>query len=130
MIFAEGALKSLTSNVDSICAGNEKLQGISSGNLTSSGIARIIEVLSGHDVRATVLGYTQRGGNPSAKDRVLAIRLGAYAVELLSNGTYGVAVGVRGENLINVPVEEAMDSKIDKSAVMEMKNLIEIMAGI
>ena len=130
MIFAEGAGNSLTSDVDAICAGNEKLTGITGKYLTSSGIARIIEVLSGQEVRATVLGYTQRGGSPSAKDRVIASRLGAYAVDLLAQEISGVAVGLRGEDLINVPVEEAMNSKIDPAAVSEMANLIGTLAGI
>lgn len=130
IIFAEGAHQSLTSDVDAICASNEKLEGINSKNLSSSGIARIIETLSGHEVRATVLGYTQRGGNPSAKDRVLASRLGAYAVDLLENGIYGEAVGVRGEELIHVPVEEAMNSSADRETVLKTKQLIEMLAGI
>lgn len=130
MIFAEGAGDSLTSDVDAICEGNEKLNGISGKYLTSSGVARIIEVLSGQEVRATVLGYTQRGGSPSAKDRVIASRLGAYAVDLLAQEISGVAVGLKGEDLIYVPVEEAMNSKIDPAAVSEMANLIGTLAGI
>ena len=130
MIFAEGAGNSLTSDVDAICAGNEKLTGITGKYLTSSGVARIIEVLSGQEVRATVLGYTQRGGSPSAKDRVIASRLGAYAVDLLAQEISGVAVGLRGEDLINVPVEEAMCSPLDPAIVSEMANLIGTLSGI
>ena len=130
MIFAEGAPQSLTSDVDAICSADERLRGISGKYLSSSGIARIIEVLSGQEVRATVLGYTQRGGSPSAKDRVIASRLGAYAVELLEQGIDGVAVGVKGEDLIHVPVEEAMESPIDPRIVTEMSNLITALSGI
>ena len=130
MIFAEGALSSLTSDVKKICEENEKLKGLSADHLSSSGIAKIIEVLSGHEVRATVLGYTQRGGSPSALDRIYACRLGAYAVDLLDSGISGVAVGIKGSEIINVPIEEAMDGMVKESYIREMKNLAERVAGI
>ncbi|MBQ9030924.1 MAG: 6-phosphofructokinase [Parasporobacterium sp.] len=130
MIFAEGAVNSLTSDVAAICAGDERLQGINPAHLSSSSIAQMIEILSGHEVRATVLGYTQRGGNPSAKDRILAGRMGNYAVQLLAEGIHGVAVGVHGEELIHVPIEEAMNSRIDPQKARDMKDLIETMAGV
>ena len=130
MILAEGAPNSLTSDVDAICSKYENLKYINRKNLTSSGIAKIIETLSGHEVRATVLGYTQRGGNPSAKDRVLACRLGAYAVDLLTEGVSGVAVGVRGEELINVPLETANSSPTDEALVSQMKHLIDVLSGV
>lgn len=130
MIFAEGAMRSLTSDVDAICSGNEKLSGISRQYLSSQGIARIIESLSGHEVRETVLGYTQRGGNPSAKDRVLASRMGTFALDLLTDGIYGMAVGVRGEDLIYAPLEEAMESTISAQQIEKMKGLIERLSGI
>lgn len=129
MVFAEGALQSLTSDVNQICEGNEKLKGINGEYLTSSGIARIIEVLSGHETRATVLGYTQRGGNPSAKDRIEAGRMGAYAIELLSQGIYGEAVGLKGEKLIHVPIEEAMDKNNDPEKMMRLERLVNDVAG-
>lgn len=64
IVFAEGAMQSQTSDVAKICSENEKLSHISTEHLTSSQIAEIIEVLSGHETRATVLGYIQRGGSP------------------------------------------------------------------
>ena len=129
MILAEGAVSSLASDVEALCATDERLKGFA-GHLSSSAIARIIEVLSGHEVRATVLGYTQRGGNPSARDRIMAGRMGSYAVDLLEQGICGVAVGVKGEELINVPIEETLKSSVDQKKIVKLKNLIETMAGI
>ena len=130
IIYAEGALASLTSDIADICAKHEQLKGIGGERIHSQDIARIIEVLAGHEVRATVLGYTQRGGSPSAKDRVLANRMGAYAVDLLADGISGVAVGVHGEELIYVPVEEAMNSVVPQKTIKEMHDLIARLAGV
>lgn len=111
LIFAEGALTSLTSDIGAICAAHERLTDISPKRLTSSQIAEIIEVLSGHETRSTVLGYIQRGGSPSAQDRLLATKLGAYAVQLLHEDRFGVAVGVRGQSLIDVPFAEVQQGE-------------------
>lgn len=56
---------------------------------------------SGFSSRATVLGYIQRGGSPCPDDRILASRMGNYAVELLSNGIFGVAVGVNDNRMMS-----------------------------
>ena len=76
--------------------------------LSSSQFAEIIETISGHETRATVLGYTQRGGSPTANDRILASRRGAHAVNLLAEDIGGRAVGIRGNKIIDVPLEDAM----------------------
>lgn len=70
-------------------------------------IAQMIQELTGLDTRETILGYIQRGGSPSPDDRILATRFGAYAVELAANGTFGVMVGKKGEELDYVPLAEA-----------------------
>lgn len=56
------------------------------------------------DLRVSVLGHIQRGGSPTARDRVLASRMGARAVELLRDGIGGVAVGIRNEELVESPI--------------------------
>ncbi len=130
IILAEGAFHSLKSDIAAICEKDERLQGIPAKKLSSHDIARIIECLSGHEVRETVLGYTQRGGSPSGKDRVLACRMGSYAVSLLDQGISGVAVGVRGEDLIYTPIEDAMNSTVSESTINEMNNLVIQLAGL
>jgi 6-phosphofructokinase 1 len=64
----------------------------------------------GFEVRVTVLGHIQRGGSPSAFDRLLATRLGAAAVTELYNGRYGQMVGIKGREIVTTPLEE-METK-------------------
>lgn len=126
LIFAEGALRSLTSDINKICQEHEDLKDIALTHITSSQIAMIIEVLSGHETRSTVLGYIQRGGSPSAQDRLLASRLGAHAVDLLHEDKYGVAVGVSGTQLINVPFSDVQKGL--HAADTGVNKLVDIMA--
>jgi 6-phosphofructokinase 1 len=65
-------------------------------------IAREIETETGMETRATVLGYMQRGGIPSATDRVLATSLGTAAADLLARGEYGRMVALLGNNIGSV----------------------------
>jgi 6-phosphofructokinase 1 len=61
-----------------------------------------------HEVRATVLGHVQRGGTPTAFDRVLATRLGCAAAWLVGQADFGKMVAVRGSEIVPVPIEEAV----------------------
>ncbi|HCU56286.1 MAG TPA: 6-phosphofructokinase [Clostridiales bacterium] len=63
---------------------------------------------TGLSFRSTVLGYIQRGGSPSMEDRVLASRLGVRAVELLKDNKGGRVVGVKGGEVIDLPISEAL----------------------
>lgn len=56
------------------------------------------------DLRVSVLGHIQRGGSPTVRDRVIASRMGARAVELLRDGIGGVAVGLHNEELVESPI--------------------------
>ena len=106
LILAEGAFSSLTTDIHALCHKYDALKGIEDDQMTSSKLAHILEVVSGHEVRATVLGYIQRGGSPSASDRTLGSRLGSRAVELLRDNQSGCAVGIRENKLIAVPFEQ------------------------
>lgn len=108
LVFAEGAMKSLKSDLKAICARYPQLKEIGE-HPTETQLAMIIEALSGQETRATVLGYIQRGGSPTANDRILATRLGARAVELLRDGKGGLAVGIRENKIIETPIEKAGD---------------------
>lgn len=61
----------------------------------------------GHEVRAVVLGHVQRGGAPSAFDRILASRMGAAAVEALKDGDSGVAIGLKHADMARYPLADA-----------------------
>jgi 6-phosphofructokinase 1 len=65
-----------------------------------------LEKLTGLESRVTILGYLQRGGAPSATDRLLATRLGTGCAQLLNEGRYGVMVASRGAGVEAVPLEE------------------------
>ena len=68
-------------------------------------VAAEIEKCTGADTRATVLGHVQRGGAPTAADRVLASRLGAAAVDGILEGRVGVMVGIQADQVVVSPVE-------------------------
>ena len=71
-------------------------------------LASLISSNTKFDGRATVLGHIQRGGAPSPKDRVLASLLGEKAVDLLIAGIGGHCVGIKNDEVISLPIEEAL----------------------
>ena len=74
-------------------------------------IAEKVKARTGFEPRVTVLGHIQRGGRPTARDRILATKLGAYAVDVIAEGRTDVMVGeVRGD-LVATPLEETATRK-------------------
>jgi len=71
-------------------------------------LADIIEAKTGIETKVSVLGYIQRGGTPSGSDRMLASRMGHRAVELLQSGAMGRVVGIKGNEIIDLEIEEAL----------------------
>ncbi len=71
-------------------------------------LEREIEDRTGFETRVTILGHVQRGGSPTAFDRVLATRLGVAAVDAVSAQRFGVMVGVRGSAIAEASLEEAL----------------------
>jgi 6-phosphofructokinase 1 len=96
-----------------------------------SGIDAVVTYLTerreelGFEVRTTVLGHVQRGGSPTAFERILATRLGAAAVEALLNGQSGVMVGLIGNKIVLTPLEEIVSQpkKLDLSLYQLSKSL-------
>ena len=82
--------------------------------------------LEGFDIRASVLGHIQRGGNPSAYDRILASRLGVAATEDLIGGVSGMVYGVKGNDVIRVTVADAISNK--ETINQEKLRIIEILS--
>jgi ATP-dependent phosphofructokinase / diphosphate-dependent phosphofructokinase len=70
-------------------------------------LAREIEQRTGFETRVTVLGHVQRGGSPTARDRVLATRFGLKAAELAQAGQFGQMAALRGDDVVAVSLEEA-----------------------
>lgn len=77
----------------------------------ASKLARQLQQLTETEARVTSLGHVQRGGVPSATDRLLCTRLGVQAVELLAEGTYNVMVAIKGGCCKAVPLEEVAGRK-------------------
>ena len=77
-------------------------------------LARFIQQETGFEVRTEVLGRIQRGGSPSAFDRILASRMGEYAVQCLNEGKSSRCIGVRGQQLIDVDIHEALAMQREK----------------
>ena len=73
-------------------------------------VARLIEDLTGYETRCVVLGHLQRGGSPSAYDRVLATRLGLAAGELVVNGHFGTMVALSGTKIISTTLSAGVAS--------------------
>lgn len=69
-------------------------------------LALTLEQLTGLESRVTILGHVQRGGTPSAADRLLATRLGAACADFIDQGLHGVMVAARGEIAVPVPLQE------------------------
>ena len=77
----------------------------------SYGMAKRIEQATGVETRASILGHMQRGGNPTAKDRVYASYMGALAVDLLCSGATNRVVGMKDNKIIDVDIQEALAMK-------------------
>ena len=77
----------------------------------SYGMAKRIEAATGVETRATILGYMQRGGNPTAKDRMYASMMGAYAVDLLMSGKSNRVVAYKKGKFCDYDIHEALAMK-------------------
>ena len=78
-----------------------------------------------YDVRVSILGHLQRGGSPSAYDRILASRLGTGAIEALLEGQRNVLIGIRNNQVVYIPFAEAIkdDKPFDKSLIKVLNEL-------
>jgi phosphofructokinase-like protein len=95
----EGDMATLTSELDAF--GHVRLGGI--GNW----LAGEIEKQTGKEARCVVLGHVQRGGTPTAFDRVLATRFGLHAIDAVNDRDFGKMVALRGTEIVRVPLVEA-----------------------
>ncbi len=98
---------------------------VAEGVIKGQEIAQKISEITDLETRVVVLGHIQRGGSPTAKDRVLATYLGAAAVDLLIKGESGKAVGVAGQEIKAVSIEEAITKKAIKTE--SICNLIKVL---
>jgi 6-phosphofructokinase 1 len=83
--------------------GHVRLRGI------GAALEREIEKRTGFETRATILGHVQRGGTPTAFDRVLATRFGIAAIDAVEEKDFGKMVALRGTEIVRVPISDAVD---------------------
>ena len=84
---------------------------VSEGVGNSAEIAKQIEMHTGVESRATILGHVQRGGSPTIRDRVAASQLGYYAVQLLADGNGNRVVGIQNNEIVDYDIQEALSMK-------------------
>lgn len=81
---------------------------VAEGVSNACDVAKIIREKTGFETRVTVLGHIQRGGAPSAVDRLFGCQMGAKAVDLLLDGKSGVMVGIQNNCMVDIPFEVAL----------------------
>ena len=96
----EGTLVTLEAQVDQF--GHARLGGI------GAMLQDEIESRTGFETRVTILGHIQRGGTPTAYDRVLATRFGVEAIDACHEGDFGTMVALQGAHIVRVPIGEAV----------------------
>src|SRR2546423_767144 len=102
LTFASGEQREVTQQADLDQFGHVRLGGI------GEQLASEIEAQTGFETRVTVLGHVQRGGTPTARDRVLATRFGLAAADLVRDGRFGRMAALRGDEIVDVPLAEAV----------------------
>jgi len=90
-------------------------------------LAKEIEKRTGYETRVSVLGHLQRGGTPTAFDRILGTRFGVRAVELIKNKKFGRMVALAGNKIIDVPMEDAV--RVLKTVDMELYEIAKVFFG-
>lgn len=86
---------------------------------------RVKKEFPGYDVRVSILGHLQRGGSPSARDRILASRTGVGAIEAIMQGQRNVMIGVRNNEVVYVPFSDAIrsDKPFDRKLIEVLDEL-------
>lgn len=107
-------------DIDEVC--KKAIQGKNRGKLhhiiilaegvgNAYDVSKSIEEKAGIDTRVTILGYIQRGGTPTSFDRILASKMGNTAIELLSQGKSGRALGIKCNSIVDIDIDEALSVK-------------------
>ena len=115
----EEALLTQTDEKDAF--GHVRLGGV--GNYLANEIKKRMNV----DTRVTVLGHVQRGGTPTAHDRVLATRFGVAAVECIKNQDFGKMVALKGDKIVPIPLNDAVSEL--KTVDMKLYDIAKIFFG-
>jgi 6-phosphofructokinase len=102
LTFEGGASQAAVGSAEVDQFGHARLGGI------GAALGGEIEARTGYETRVTSLGHVQRGGSPTARDRVLATRFGVKADELVAAGAWGRMASLRGVDIVDVPLADAV----------------------
>ncbi|HNO95164.1 MAG TPA: 6-phosphofructokinase, partial [Anaerolineales bacterium] len=95
--------------------------------IRTTDLAQMIDGMDlGFKTRMTILGHIQRGGSPTAYDRLLASRMGVKAVEALIEGTHGVMTGLKGKGIDFIPLGDVISNK--RKVNMEYYHMVKVLA--
>jgi phosphofructokinase-like protein len=129
VVVAEGAKFSATSGEGALVTqdmgkdefGHAKLGGV------ANTLAKEIEKRTGYETRAVVLGHIQRGGSPSAFDRVLATRYGLGAIDMVHRGEFGCMAALRANKIVSITLKEAIAKNrvVDNEMIQSVDGLFE-----
>jgi len=131
VVVAEGAKLKLSkeSNVEEEVTQDQKLDAFGHVRLGGIGnkLADLIEDGTGYETRAIILGYIQRGGTPTAYDRVLATRFGVHAIDYVRQGKFGQMVSLNGNKIVAFPLSKVVAKT--KTVDEEMIETAEVFFG-
>lgn len=108
---------------------NSSIVLVAESDITGGAIGmaeRVKEEYPEYDVRVTILGHIQRGGSPTATDRILASRMGAAAIDALLEDQRNVMIGIQNDNIVYVPFSKAI--KNDKPINRELLNTLRVLS--
>ena len=108
MVVAEGAYEEggkASYNDEEDAFGYNTLGGV------ANWLKKEIKNRMGYDTRSIILGHTQRGGTPTVSDRILATRFGVKAVELVKQSSYGSMVALKGDEIVEIPLKDAVKNR-------------------
>ncbi len=104
VLFRSGQSQEILASDELDAFGHVKLGGV------GTVVAREVKKATGLEVRETILGYIQRGGTPTAHDRILGTRFGVKAAQMAEAGQWGMMAGLKGDTIEAVPLAEAVSS--------------------
>lgn len=84
---------------------------VAEGAASAYTVARHLEHKIGYETRITILGHVQRGGSPSAFDRIIATRMGVHAVKALIEGQTGIMIGLQSAKMVRVPLKDVLGNQ-------------------
>ena len=126
LVVAEGATPAEGTEIIQDDAGTDAFGHARLGGIGTT-LAKEIEKRTGYETRETILGHIQRGGTPTAFDRVLATRFGIAAIDAVNDEDYGKMVALRGTNIERVPIADAVGTL--KTLDTELFEVAEVFFG-